>query len=103
MPLTNASLTDCVFVVGRATSVGEVNALLRAAAEEEGPLRGILGFDTAQKVSSDYVNDSRSSIVDADCTQVIDGTLVKIMAWYDNEWGYSCRMVALARMLATRL
>ena len=102
VPLTNASLTDCVFVVGRATSVGEVNALLRAAAEEAGPLRGILGFDTAQKVSCDYVNDPRSSIVDADCTQVIDGTLVKVVAWYDNEWGYAHRLVDLAKIVASR-
>ena len=77
VPLTNASITDCVFVVRRQTSVAEVNALLAAAAEG-GRLRGILGFDTAQKVSCDYVNDPRSSIVDADCTQVVDGTLVKI-------------------------
>lgn len=77
VPLTNASITDCVFVVKRETSVEEVNALLKAASEA-GPLRGILGFDTLQKVSSDYVDDPRSSIVDADCTQVIDGTLVKV-------------------------
>ena len=83
VPLTNASITDCVFVVRRRTSVEEVNALLRAAAEG-GRLQGILGFDAAQKVSCDYVNDARSSIVDADCTQVVDGTLVKIYAWYDN-------------------
>jgi glyceraldehyde 3-phosphate dehydrogenase len=77
VPLTNASITDCVFEVKRPTSVAEVNALLLAAAESA-PLRGILGFDTLQKVSSDYVDDPRSSIVDADCTQVIDGTLVKV-------------------------
>ena len=77
VPLTNASITDCVFVVARRTSAAEVNALLRAAAEG-GRLQGILGFDTAQKVSCDYVNDTRSAIVDADCTQVVDGTLVKI-------------------------
>jgi len=99
VPLTNASITDCVFEVKRATSVDEVNGLLRAAAEE-GRLKGILGYDTAQKVSSDYVNDTRSSIVDGDCTQVTDGTLVKIYAWYDNEFGYSARVVDLAKIVA---
>ena len=84
VPLTNASITDCVFEVKRATSAEEVNSLLRAAAE--GPLRGILGFETAPLVSTDYVNDARNSIVDAECTQVIDGTMVKIYAWYDNEY-----------------
>jgi glyceraldehyde 3-phosphate dehydrogenase len=102
VPLTNASLTDCVFEVQRGTSVEEVNGLLKAASEA-GRLKGILGFDSAQKVSTDYVNDPRSSIVDADCTQVVDGTLVKVLAWYDNEYGYSCRMVDLARMLAASL
>lgn len=102
VPLTNASITDCVFVVKRPTSVGEINALLAAAAES-GPLKGILGFDTAQKVSCDYINDARSSIVDADCTQVIDGTLVKIYAWYDNETGYATRMVDLAAIVAKGL
>jgi glyceraldehyde 3-phosphate dehydrogenase len=99
VPLTNASITDCVFEVKRGTSVEEVNALLRAAAEA-GRLKGILGFDAAQKVSTDYVNDLRSSIVDADCTQVVDGTLVKIYSWYDNEMGYSARMVDLAKIVA---
>ena len=102
VPLTNASITDCVFEVRRETSVEEVNALLRGAAEE-GRLKGILGFDAAQKVSTDYVNDQRSSIVDADCTQVIDGTLVKVFAWYDNELGYSARMVDLAQIVARGL
>jgi glyceraldehyde 3-phosphate dehydrogenase len=102
VPLTNASITDCVFVVRRPTTVAEVNGLLKAAADD-GPLRGILGFDTAQKVSCDYINDRRSSIVDADCTQVVDGTLVKIYAWYDNEFGYSTRMVDLAVIVARSL
>jgi glyceraldehyde 3-phosphate dehydrogenase len=102
VPLTNASITDCVFEVRRGTTVEEVNGLLRAAAEG-GRLKGILGFDTAQKVSTDYVNDARSSIVDADCTQVVDGTLVKIYAWYDNEFGYSNRMVDIARLVGAGL
>jgi glyceraldehyde 3-phosphate dehydrogenase len=80
VPLTNASITDCVFEVKRATTAEEVNGLLSAAAA--GPLKGILGFETRPLVSTDYVNDTRSGIVDADCTQVIDGTMVKIYAWY---------------------
>jgi glyceraldehyde 3-phosphate dehydrogenase len=98
VPLTNASITDCVFVVKRDTSVAEVNALLKAAADE-GPLKGILGFDTAEKVSCDYTNDARSSIVDAHCTQVTDKRLVKVYAWYDNEYGYSARMVDILVMV----
>jgi len=99
VPLTNASITDCVFEVKRPTSAEEVNALLAAAAAE-GPLRGILGFETRPLVSTDYTGDRRSSIVDAECTQVIDSTLVKIYAWYDNEYGYSCRLVDLAALVA---
>lgn len=102
VPLTNASITDCVFDVKRATSAEEVNALLAAAAAE-GPLKGILGFETRPLVSTDYVNDKRSGIVDADCTQVIDGTMVKIYVWYDNEMGYSCRMVDLAKLVASHM
>jgi glyceraldehyde 3-phosphate dehydrogenase len=99
VPLTNASITDCVFEVKRTTTAEEVNALLAAAAAE-GPLKGILGFETAPLVSTDYVNDPRSGIVDAECTQVIDGTMVKVYVWYDNEYGYSCRLVDLAKIVA---
>ncbi|GFR40367.1 hypothetical protein Agub_g915 [Astrephomene gubernaculifera] len=101
VPLTNASITDCVFELQRPTTEEEVNRLLKEASETY--LKGILGFDEVPKVSTDYVNDSRSSIVDAACTQVIDGTMVKIYAWYDNEWGYSCRMVDLAKYVAERM
>lgn len=97
VPLLNASLTDCVFEVERETSAEEVNALLEAAAN--GPLKGILGYETRPLVSADYVNDGRSSIVDALSTMVTDGTQVKIYAWYDNEWGYSCRLADVARMV----
>ena len=97
VPLLNASLTDCVFEVQRETSADEVNALLEAAAN--GPLKGILGYETRPLVSADYVNDSRSSIVDAPSTMVTDGTQVKIYAWYDNEWGYACRLADVARMV----
>ncbi len=95
VPLANASLTDCVFEVERATTVEEVNALLEAAAK--GPLRGILGYETRPLVSIDYRTDPRSSIIDALSTRVINGTQVKLYAWYDNEWGYANRTVELAR------
>ncbi len=100
VPLLNASLTDCVFEVARPTTVEEVNGLFAAAAE--GPLRGILGYETRPLVSTDYVNDPRSAIVDAGSTMVIAGTQVKIYAWYDNEWGYACRLADIARMVAAR-
>lgn len=98
VPLLNASITDCVFEVARDTSVEEVNALFKAAAD--GALKGILGYETRALVSSDYTNDPRSSIIDAQSTMVINGTQVKIYAWYDNEWGYACRLADIARMVA---
>ena len=101
VPLLNASLTDCVFEVERATTAEEVNALFAAAAE--GPLKGILGFETRPLVSCDFTNDPRSSIVDGPSTMVINGTHVKIYAWHDNEWGYACRLADIARMVAGSL
>jgi len=101
VPLLNASLTDCVFEVDRATTSQEVNALFEAAAN--GPLKGILGYETRPLVSTDYVNDARSSIVDALSTMVINGTQVKIYAWYDNEWGYAHRLVDVALMVGAAL
>jgi glyceraldehyde 3-phosphate dehydrogenase len=101
VPLTNASLTDCVFEVERATSAEEVNALFAAAAE--GPLQGILGFETRPLVSCDFTNDPRSAIVDGPSTMVTGGTQVKVYAWYDNEWGYACRLADIARMVAGAL
>ena len=93
-PVLNASLTDCVFELQRETTAEEVNALFQDAAE--GPLAGILGYETRPLVSADYARDTRSSIVDALSTMVTDGTLLKVYAWYDNEMGYACRMVDLA-------
>lgn len=93
-PVLNASLTDCVFELSRGTTVEEVNALFEAAAA--GPLAGILGYEARPLVSADYARDTRSSIVDGLSTMVTDGTMLKIYAWYDNEMGYSCRMVDLA-------
>ena len=97
MPLANASLTDCVFEVERPTSPAEVNELLRAAAE--GPLAGILGYEERPLVSADYRGDPRSGIIDALSTRVVDGTQVKVLAWYDNEWGYANRLVELAALV----
>lgn len=100
VPLLNASLTDCVFEVSRATSVDEVNGLLADAAA--GPLKDILGYEERPLVSIDYKDDPRSGIVDALSTMVTDGTQVKVLAWYDNEWGYANRLVELAARVAGR-
>jgi glyceraldehyde 3-phosphate dehydrogenase len=101
VPLLNASLTDAVFEVERPTTVEEVNALFAAAAA--GPLHGILGYETRALVSSDFTNDRRSAIIDAQSTMVVNGTQVKIYAWYDNEWGYACRLADITRMVAASL
>ncbi len=99
-PVLNASLTDCVFELERTTTEAEVNKLFRAAAG--GPLAGILGFEDRPLVSADYLNDTRSAIVDGPSTMVTDGTLLKVYAWYDNEVGYACRMVDLANIIIER-
>lgn len=101
VPLLNASLTDCVFEVERETTVEEVNALFKTAAD--GELNGILGYETRPLVSTDYTNDERSSIVDAPSTMVVNGTQVKIYAWYDNEMGYAHRLVDVALMVGASL
>lgn len=93
-PVLNASLTDCVFELNRATDAEEVNALFAKAAA--GELAGILGYEERPLVSVDYAQDTRSAIIDAPSTLVTDGTLLKVYAWYDNEMGYACRMVDLA-------
>ncbi|MCB0869428.1 MAG: ArsJ-associated glyceraldehyde-3-phosphate dehydrogenase [Solirubrobacterales bacterium] len=98
VPLLNSSITDCCFEVDRSTSVEEVNGLLRDAARNE--LEGILGFETRPLVSVDFKGDPRSGIVDGTSTRVIDETQVKILAFYDNEWGYANRMIDIARMIA---
>ncbi len=101
VPLLNASLTDCVFEVGRDTTIEEVNGLLKEAAA--GPLQSILGYEERPLVSVDFKDDPRSSIIDAPSTMVTNGTQVKILAWYDNEWGYANRYVELARKVARSL
>jgi len=100
VPLLNASLTDCVFELSRAVTAAEVNELFQAAAD--GPLKGILGFESRPLVSADFLNDPRSSIVDGPATMVVDGTQLKVFAWYDNEWGYVNRMIDIAAMVAQR-
>jgi glyceraldehyde 3-phosphate dehydrogenase len=101
VPLLNASLTDCVFEVQRPTDVAEVNSLFKAAAE--GELKGILGYEERPLVSTDYTNDPRSSIIDALSTMVVNGTQVKVYAWYDNEWGYAQRLIDVALMVGNHL
>ncbi len=101
VPLLNASLTDCVFEVERETTAEEVNAFFKTAAE--GELKGILGYETRPLVSTDYTNDERSSIIDAPSTMVVNGTQVKIYAWYDNEMGYAHRLVDVALMVGAAL
>lgn len=98
VPLLNASLTDSVFTVARDTTVDEVNDLMRAASV--GELAGILGYEDRPLVSADYTNDERSGIVDGPSTMVTDGNLVKILTWYDNEYGYAFRMTDLAEKVA---
>ena len=101
VPLLNASLTDFVFEASRPVTVDEVNGYFKQAAD--GELKGILGYEERPLVSVDYVNDARSSIVDALSTMVINDTQVKIYAWYDNEWGYVNRMMELTRKVAQSL
>ena len=97
VPLLNASLTDCVFELKRSTTIEEINEKFRNAARNE--LESILGYEDRALVSTDYTNDSRSVIIDGPSTMVINGTQVKVFGWYDNEWGYACRMVDIIRMM----
>jgi glyceraldehyde 3-phosphate dehydrogenase len=100
VPTPNVSVVDLVALVEKNTTAEEVNAALKEAAE--GPLKGILAFTTDAVVSSDMQQNSNSSIVDAGLTKVMGGNLVKVVAWYDNEWGYSCRVVDLVEHLAQK-
>lgn len=101
VPLLNASITDCVFEMARKTTVEEVNNLFKVASE--GPLKGILGYETRPLVSSDYTNDTRSGIIDALSTMVVNGTQLKVYVWYDNEYGYAHRLVDMALMVGGKL
>jgi glyceraldehyde 3-phosphate dehydrogenase len=101
VPTPTVSVVDFTADLARPTSVEEVNAAFREAAA--GPLKGILGVSDEPLVSTDFRGDTRSSIIDADSTMVIGGTMVKVISWYDNEWGYSCRVADLIRFVAERL
>ncbi len=100
VPTPNVSVVDLVVFVEKSTSVEEVNKALQTAAN--GPMKGILGYETAELVSVDYRGDDRSSIVDSPLTRVVAGNCVKVIAWYDNEWGYSCRVRDLVSFLAKK-
>lgn len=101
VPLTNASLVDLVIETEQSTTEVQVNDLMRASAE--GPLAGILGYEERPLVSVDYTHDARSAIIDAASTMVIDGNQLKLLAWYDNEWGYVNRMMELAAYIAKKM
>jgi glyceraldehyde 3-phosphate dehydrogenase len=98
VPTPNVSIVDFVAVLKKATTAEAINAAFKRAAE--GPLEGILGTTDEPLVSVDFMGDRRSGIVDLLSTKVIDGNLAKVIAWYDNEWGYSCRLVDLAKFIA---
>ncbi len=100
VPTPDVSVVDLVAEVNTSTTAEEINAALKEAAE--GPLQGILGFTMEPLVSTDFLGDSHSSIVDGSMTRVLGGNMVKVLSWYDNEWGYSCRVVDLVKMLGAR-
>ena len=101
VPTPNVSVVDLVVWVEKATNKDEVNAALKKASES-GPLKGYLGYEAGELVSSDFRGDSRSSIVDAPMTLVVGGNCVKVISWYDNEWGYSCRVRDLINYMASK-
>ena len=102
VPTPNVSVVDLKFIAKKETSVDEINAAIKEAAE--GSMKGILGYTTAKNVSTDFNHDSHSSIFHMDQTKVMDGTLVSVLSWYDNEWGFSTRMsdtaIAMAKLIA---
>lgn len=100
VPTPNVSLVDVVIEVEKQTTTGEVNKALKDAAE--GELKGILAYSEEPLVSCDFRKNSNSSIVDAEYTKVIGGNLIKILSWYDNEWGYSCRVRDLIKFVASK-
>ena len=102
VPTPTVSVTDIVFEVSKNTTKEEVNAALKAASESA-QMKGILGYSEEPLVSIDYRGDERSSIVDALSTMVMDGNMVKVVSWYDNEWGYSCRIVDLVNYIVERM
>jgi len=101
VPTPTVSIVDFVAETEKSTTAEELNNLFKAASE--GPMKGILGFTTEELVSMDYKGDSHSSIIDSHLTTVMDGNFVKVVTWYDNEWGYSCRTADLAALMAKSL
>jgi glyceraldehyde 3-phosphate dehydrogenase len=101
VPTPNVSVVDLVAFVEKKTTAEEVNAAMKSASES-GPLKGYLGFEENELVSADYKGDSRSSIVDAPMTRVVGGNCVKVISWYDNEWGYSCRVRDLINYIGSK-
>ena len=101
VPILNSSLTDCVFEMKSSTNKEQINNLLKSAGENE--LKGILGYEERPLVSSDFVNDPRSCIIDSLSTMVVNETQVKVYAWYDNEWGYANRLVDIVGMVAKNI
>jgi glyceraldehyde 3-phosphate dehydrogenase len=102
VPTPDVSFTDLVAEVERPTTIEEVNAAFRTASES-GPLHGYLAYSDEELVSVDYTGNAYSCTLDAKSTNVIDGTLVKVCGWYDNEWGYASRCVDLLRYIGARL
>jgi glyceraldehyde 3-phosphate dehydrogenase len=100
VPTPDVSAVDLVVVLEKEATAEQINAALKAAAE--GPLKGILAYTEDPVVSTDMLHNPNSSIVDAQLTKVLGGTLAKVVSWYDNEWGYSCRVVDLAKFLAAK-
>src|SRR5207247_3933121 len=101
VPPPNVSVVDVAALLNKQTSAEEVNAALKAAAD--GPMKNIMQYSTAQLVSIDFKGNPHSSIIDAEYTKVMDGNFVKVLSWYDNEWGYSNRCVDLLRLLVKRV
>ena len=100
VPTPNVSCVDLVATLAKKTTAEEINAAIKAAAD--GPMRGILAYSTEELVSIDFKGNANSSIVDAPYTKVMDGDFVKVLSWYDNEWGYSSRCVDLLRLLVAK-
>ena len=101
VPTMDVSIVDLTFESTRAMTKDAIHAAMKAASE--GPMKGILGYTEEQLVSSDYIGDPRSSIFDATITQVMGDKFAKVFSWYDNEWGFSNRMIELAQLVASKL
>jgi glyceraldehyde 3-phosphate dehydrogenase len=103
VPVVTGSVVDLTAVLSRSTSIEEVNAAFKAASESDGWLGEVLGYSEEPLVSTDYIGSPKSSVLDALSTDVINGNMVKVVAWYDNEWSYACRLADLAAFVAAKL